>query len=103
MQWMFRWEVESTTSGKVYTVAMTAQGHWACSCPAWKFKKQPRADCKHILRVKALEERFDSQKINRDHMTATQAQVNRAQSQSLADQQPGYFVLQTRRTIILED
>jgi len=42
------WGVESLTSSTVYTVSKRADGSYACSCPYWKFHKQPKPTCKHI-------------------------------------------------------
>ena len=46
-----RLHVLNADATKVYTVTCK-EGHWACSCPAWKFHS-PRHDCKHIDAVKA--------------------------------------------------
>lgn len=53
--WVTQWIVTSPDSGKEYKVSQKADGSFACDCPAWKFKKAPRPDCKHILRVKNTE------------------------------------------------
>jgi len=44
--------VESTSTNKTWKVAKYDDGSWACSCPAWIFKKGERKDCKHIEEVK---------------------------------------------------
>jgi len=45
-------EVEGS-QGDVYIVAIDQNGKWACSCPAWKFHRAPKVDCKHINATKA--------------------------------------------------
>lgn len=43
------WDVESLSEpGKTYVVSRRKTGELACSCPAWKFHKAPKPDCKHI-------------------------------------------------------
>ena len=44
--------VTSNSSSAEYVVAKYDDGSWACSCPAWKFHKGERVDCKHILEIK---------------------------------------------------
>jgi predicted ABC-type ATPase len=48
--WVEDWQVESSSSGNVYTVARDDKGRYGCSCPAWKFR---RIECKHIKKIKA--------------------------------------------------
>jgi hypothetical protein len=50
--WVKRMKVEGS-HGDEYTVALNDSDAWGCSCPAWKFKRAPKADCKHIQAVKA--------------------------------------------------
>ena len=50
-KWIYRWQHVSK-SGKVYTVAITKHGEMGCSCPAWRFAKAPKPDCKHIAYIK---------------------------------------------------
>ena len=55
-KWVQRWKVESSSSSRMYTVAVDAEGNYGCTCPAWKFQKgaqKERKDCKHISRLKA--------------------------------------------------
>lgn len=48
--WQERWTVESMTdASKSYTVARKIDSSMGCSCPAWKFHKAPKVNCKHIL------------------------------------------------------
>ena len=47
-QWVERHEVHSDDLERVYVVSKHREGHWACSCPVWKFRRQ---QCKHIARV----------------------------------------------------
>lgn len=53
-QWSSRWQVKSMTRGSVYVVGLHRDGHYACSCPAWKFQKGERKDCKHVKAVVAF-------------------------------------------------
>ena len=49
-QWIARYEVDSLTGDdESYIVSEKVDGTWACSCPAWKFHKAPKVNCKHIL------------------------------------------------------
>jgi len=48
--WADRWGVTGD-SGTEYVVSRKDDGSWACSCPAWKFHKAPRPNCKHIDRL----------------------------------------------------
>lgn len=47
-QWVERHEVMSSDLERTYIVARHRDGHWACSCPVWKFRRQ---QCKHIDEV----------------------------------------------------
>jgi hypothetical protein len=39
----------ASASGNVYRIAQNISGRWwACSCPAWKFNKGGKRDCKHL-------------------------------------------------------
>jgi hypothetical protein len=49
------WDIESSTSDKVYKVSQRADGSLACNCPAWKFHKAPKVDCRHCDAVRDLE------------------------------------------------
>lgn len=44
-------DIQSTTSSSKYKVTKYDDGSWACSCPAWKFHKGTRVNCKHIQEV----------------------------------------------------
>jgi len=45
-----KWSVPSSSDpNKTYTVSLTADGEWECSCPQWIYRRQ---ECKHIQRVK---------------------------------------------------
>ncbi len=49
-QWIERYQVDSLTeTDKSYIVSEKTDGTWACSCPAWKFHRAPKVNCKHIL------------------------------------------------------
>ena len=48
-----QWEVQGS-NGSEYVVSQGAiYGEYSCSCPAWKFHKAPKPDCKHILAILA--------------------------------------------------
>jgi len=49
-----QWDMESFTnpSQKPYIISEAWDGHWECSCPAWKFHT-PRCNCKHITKLLA--------------------------------------------------
>jgi len=51
--WVRQWIVVSPTSGHEYKVSQKVDASFACSCPAWKFKKAPKPPCKHIAYVQA--------------------------------------------------
>lgn len=48
-EWVERHEVASSDLERMYTVSRHRDGHWGCSCPVWKFKRQ---ECKHIDEVR---------------------------------------------------
>lgn len=119
--WVNRWEVSSLTSDKTYIVGQKSDGSFGCDCPAWKFKKAPRPDCKHILKVRAVEPVDDSKKPTaRDfqaartelahNRTATSIQAMRKEVACREATAPSahtttgpVFLLQTRRSIRRED
>jgi len=39
-----------------YIVAETEDGHWQCSCPVWKFRRE---ECHHIRKAKANPEKYE--------------------------------------------
>lgn len=44
-QWQHRFEIHSSTSNRVYTIAQNKKGkYWACSCPGWKRHRK----CRHL-------------------------------------------------------
>lgn len=46
-----QWQIPSHSDPtKTYTVSLTDQGEYQCSCPHWKFRRQ---ECKHIREAKA--------------------------------------------------
>lgn len=51
-KWVKRWNIPKSTGEGFWTVAVTADGEWGCSCPQWKFK---RIECKHIHQVRSDE------------------------------------------------
>ena len=48
-KWIKKWKVKSDSSDREYTVSISENGTWGCSCPVWKFRRQ---ECKHIELVK---------------------------------------------------
>ena len=53
-RWVQKWKVESysemgSSNGKPYTVSVSSEMVWGCSCPHWRFR---RAECKHIREIK---------------------------------------------------
>lgn len=47
-KWINKWPVLSNSSNREYIVALSEDGEWGCSCPAWKFRRQT---CKHIKEI----------------------------------------------------
>jgi hypothetical protein len=110
--WVNRWEVISPTSGRKYTVGQKSDGTFGCDCPAWKFKKAPRPDCKHILYLKATEP-VDTRDVavilaavnksgSRTAVIQHREQAAKVRETRQAPSQP-VFLLQTRRSIQLVD
>ena len=54
-EWSYKgqWYV-SGSANTPYTVSEATDGNWSCSCMAWT-RNHPREDCKHIMRVKLME------------------------------------------------
>jgi hypothetical protein len=50
--WTRKWSVPAS-SGGTWTVGLKDDGSYGCSCPAWKFAKAPKPDCRHIALIKA--------------------------------------------------
>lgn len=48
-KWVKRWTVNGSED-KPWTVSLSDQGVYGCSCPRWKFKRE---ECHHIQQVKA--------------------------------------------------
>ena len=49
MKWIKKWKVQSSSGNGNYIVSIDENGHYGCSCPAWKFRRQ---ECHHIVKVK---------------------------------------------------
>ena len=46
VQWTNRFEINSSTSDKVYIIAQhKTSRHWGCGCPSWIYRGR---DCKHL-------------------------------------------------------
>lgn len=57
-QWQFRFQIESETSNRLYTIAQhKKKRHWGCSCPGWKRNRT----CKHLsaLGIPAHEQPYE--------------------------------------------
>jgi len=52
VDYLKRWEVESSDGKRTYTVSVTKDGVWSCACVGWT-RHMPRRDCKHITGIKA--------------------------------------------------
>jgi hypothetical protein len=50
--WIRKWSVPASAGGS-WTVSLKHDGTYGCSCPAWKFAKGPKPDCRHIEFVRA--------------------------------------------------
>ncbi len=105
--WLHRWDVTSFTrpNKPPYVVALKSDGTWGCSCPAWKFAKAPKGDCKHIQKIKKVEPPRASQMANNaftQEQNATKVMQQTDFNKVPITQKP-YFVVQTRRTICLEE
>ena len=44
--------VKSSNGTDYYTVTLTADEYWECSCPGYMYSKQTPKTCKHITEVK---------------------------------------------------
>jgi hypothetical protein len=63
-----QWQVNSWSRKgglKFYTVSQRADGSFACDCPIWKYKPNPRQDCKHILEIKLKESETSAEQARR--------------------------------------
>lgn len=49
MTWVKKWKVEGS-KGNIYTVSLSNEGEYGCSCPVWSFR---RSECKHIKLVRS--------------------------------------------------
>lgn len=49
-RWVQKWKVKSNSeAGKYYTVSVSSELKWGCSCPVWIFRRQ---ECAHIKEIK---------------------------------------------------
>lgn len=45
-QWQFRFEIQSATSNRLYTIAQNKKKkHWGCSCPGYRRYRK----CNHLI------------------------------------------------------
>ncbi len=103
-----RWAAASHTDpNKEYVVSQKSDGNWACACPAWKFKKAPRPDCKHILGIKYAEpvDMTKTSKKAAEQFVAAVAKVKAGAKSVVMVEVIGepVFLLQTQRKIIVRD
>jgi hypothetical protein len=48
-QWTNRFEIRSSSSGRVYRVAQHKTGrYWGCSCPSYCYGRKGSKSCKHL-------------------------------------------------------
>jgi len=53
-EYVQKWKVPSSSNpDKEYTVSLTKEGTYECSCPAWVYH---RRECHHIKQIKAAVE-----------------------------------------------
>lgn len=78
-QYKHQWLIPSRSQkGKFYTVSVTYDGVWLCSCPAWIFQGGPIADrssCPHIQevqRIAGVKVKPRMAKVSAVHVDATQ-------------------------------
>ena len=50
--YMNQWKWPSNSSDKEYTISLTFEGQFQCSCRGWTMQV-PRRDCTHIRQLKA--------------------------------------------------
>ena len=50
MTWVQKYQVPSNSSDNIYTVGISDEGTWACSCIGWT-RHMPRKNCVHIKSV----------------------------------------------------
>lgn len=82
-RWIKHWEVESTTkAGLSYKVSQAEDGSWGCSCPQWKFRKQPI--CKHIVEVQS-QLKATAGRSNKPHVEPTMTIIE------ITNDSPGWY------------
>src|ERR1035437_5672965 len=96
-QWAAQWKVTSFTTDKTYTVSVAKTGRWACDCPAHKFARNPKPMCKHIIKVRGVEQ-FNAP-VKMRPVAAHEVAPNESR---IVASTPSMFVIQTRREICLE-
>lgn len=96
-QWSAQWVVDSHSDPlKVYKVSVTHDGRWACDCPAHRFAKAPKPNCKHIEKVRL------SQELSVAVGLPMVGQVQKETGKVVA-RTANTLVIQTRRAICLEE
>lgn len=77
--WVANWSVQSKTEPeKLYVVSRAVGGHYGCSCPAWKFAKAPKPDCKHINDVRNNYDEFGNELSGRTNLDTPTTHYERA-------------------------
>lgn len=110
-QWSAQWVVNSHSDPlKVYKVSVTHDGRWACDCPAHRFAKAPKPDCKHIKNVRLSQEIAVSvnlplpQQVNVGQESYLQVKGNLLkETGKVVARTANTLVIQTRRAICLEE
>ena len=49
MKWIKKWKVPKSLGDGFWTVSLSDENTWGCSCPIWIFRRQ---ECHHIKLVK---------------------------------------------------
>lgn len=102
-QWAAQWKVHSKSDpAKVYTVSVAKTGRWACDCPAHRFAKAPKADCKHIRETRLSQEIAVATGVQTVGQVKGQTAMPK-QTGVVVVQTPSVLVIQTRREICLEE
>jgi len=91
-QALAHWDVKSFTTKDVYRVYLKPGGtDWFCQCLGYRFAKgSPKPDCKHIRKVKGIEQ-----------IPVAQLSQAKISPKTVVVVTPSYTVIQTRREVSL--
>jgi len=98
-QWAAQWKVNSFRTDKIYTVSVAKTGRWACDCPAHRFARAPKPACKHILKVRGVQELTKGASTVYTGPSVT----TKVTGGEIVVCTPTMLVIQTRREICLEE